>query len=229
MNSFKFIILLFSIIGLSCSSTIIKPDKKKSKHSTYYYQRKTLFEKLPNRENEIIFLGNSISDGCNWSELFNNPKILNRGISGDVTDGVLDRLGEVTESKPLAIFIMIGVNDLARGRSVEYIVSNYEQILKRILLDSKGTNIFVQSVLPVNEKFQKFKNHVNKTEQILAVNENLKNLSAQYGAKYIDLFPLFAKKNNKLNPKYSNDGLHLTGDGYVLWKSVVESYIIEPN
>jgi lysophospholipase L1-like esterase len=225
MKSLKFIVLVLSIIGFSCSSTIIKPDMKKSKHSTYYYQRKTLFEKLPNSENEIIFLGNSISDGCNWSELFNNPKILNRGISGDVTDGVLDRLDEVTESKPSAIFIMIGVNDLARGKSVEYIVSNYKQILEKIVADSKGTKIYIQSVLPVNDEFQKFKNHVKKTEQILAVNENLKNLSAQYRAKYIDLFPLFAMENNKLNPKYSNDGLHLTGDGYVLWKSVVEKYI----
>ena len=70
MRSFKTFVLLLSIICLSCSSRIIKPETKKSKHSTYYYQRKTLFEKLPNSENEIIFLGNSISDGCNWSELF---------------------------------------------------------------------------------------------------------------------------------------------------------------
>ena len=198
---------------------------KKSKHSTYYYQRKSLFEKLPNSENEIIFLGNSISDGCNWNELFNNPQIKNRGISGDVTDGVLERLNEVTESKPSAIFIMIGVNDLARGKSVEYIVSNYQKILERIILDSKKTKIYIQSVLPVNDKFQKFKNHVNKTKQILAVNKKLIKLSDQYGADYIDLFSLFAMKNNKLNPKYSNDGLHLTGEGYLLWKSVVGKYI----
>lgn len=225
MRSLKFIVLLFSIIGLSCSSTIIKPEMKKSKHSTYYYQRKTLFEKLPNSEHEIIFLGNSISDGCNWNELFDNPKIKNRGISGDVTDGVLDRLDEVTESKPAAIFIMIGVNDLARGRSVGYIVSNYQRILEKIILDSKGTKIYVQSVLPVNDEFQKFKNHVNKTKQILLLNEKLKKLSEQNGANYIDLFSLFAMENNMLDANYSNDGLHLTGEGYLLWKSVVEKYI----
>ena len=225
MRFLKFIVLLFSIIGLSCSSTIIKPEIKKSKHSTYYYQRKTLFEKLPNSANEIIFLGNSISDGCNWSELFTNPHIINRGISGDVTDGVLDRLNEVTESKPAAIFIMIGVNDLARGRSVEYIVSNYQQMLERIVSDSKETKIYVQSVLPVNDEFQKFKNHVNKTKQILAVNEELKKMSKNYGATYIDLFSVFSIDDNKLNPAYTNDGLHLTGEGYLLWKSVVEKYI----
>lgn len=225
MKSLKVIVILFGITCLSCSSTIIKPEIKKSKHSTYYYQRKTLFEKLPNSENEIIFLGNSISDGCNWSELFDDGRIKNRGISGDVTDGVLDRLTEVTESNPSAIFIMIGVNDLSRGRSVDYIVSNYEQILKKIISDSKETKIYVQSVLPVNDEFLKFKNHVNKTKRILSLNKKLKKLSAQYGAYYIDLFPLFAMDNKKLNPKYSNDGLHLTGEGYLLWKSVVEKFI----
>ena len=157
--------------------------------------------------------------------MFFYAKILNRGFSGDVTDGVLDRLEEVIESKPSAIFIMIGVNDLARGRSVDYIVSNYRQILEKIVSDSKDSKIYIQSVLPVNDEFQKFKNHVNKTKQILSVNKNLKRLSNQYSAKYIDLFQLFAMENNKLNPKYSNDGLHLTGDGYLLWKSIVEKYI----
>ena len=227
MKSLKFLTLLFSIIYVSCSSTIIKPKLEKSKHSTYYYQRKSLFEKLPNSENEIIFLRNSISDGCNWSELFNNPKILNRGISGDVTDSVLDRLDEITGSKPSAIFMMIGVNDLARGRSVEYIVSNHQQILDRIVSDSKRTKMYVQSVLPVNDEFPKFKNHVNKTKQILSVNEKLKKISSRYGATYIDLFSVFTMENNKLNPKYSNDGLHLTGDGKLLWKSVIEKFIEE--
>jgi len=225
MKLMKLLMLLFSIVYFSCSSTIVKPELKKSKHSTYYYQRKTLFEKLPNSENEIIFLGNSISDGCNWNELLNDNRIKNRGISGDVTDGVLDRLDEITESKPAKIFIMIGVNDLACGKSVEYVISNYQKILERIVTASKKTKIYVQSVLPVNDAFQKFENLVNKTKQILAVNNNLKKMSKKYGATYIDLFSLFSIDGDKLNPKYTNDGLHLTGEGYLLWKSVVEKYI----
>ena len=38
--------------------------------------------------------------------------VRNRGISGDVTDGVLLRLGELIKYKPTSIFIMIGINDL---------------------------------------------------------------------------------------------------------------------
>ncbi|QKZ15828.1 hypothetical protein HU175_19850 [Spirosoma sp. KUDC1026] len=81
--------------------------------STSYEQKRTLFESLPNTKKEIIFLGNSISDFGEWAELFDDPHVKNRGISGDLSFGVLARLGEVTASKPAKIFLLIGINDLA--------------------------------------------------------------------------------------------------------------------
>jgi len=61
---------------------------------------------------DIVFLGNSITQDDNWDSLFNNHAFYNRGISGDVTDGVLQRLGEIVYVKPTAVFIEIGINDL---------------------------------------------------------------------------------------------------------------------
>ena len=80
--------------------------------SKKYYHHKNQFELLPNRKKEIVFLGNSITARGNWSEWFNNKRIINRGISGDRTDGVLYRLDEVISSKPKKIFLLIGVNDI---------------------------------------------------------------------------------------------------------------------
>ena len=70
------------------------------KYSTYWQQRASLFAMLPDGKREILFLGDSITDGGEWQELFNNKKVKNRGISGDITDGVLDRLGEVISARP---------------------------------------------------------------------------------------------------------------------------------
>ncbi len=199
---------------------------QESKHSTYYMQRKTLFEKLPNSLHDIIFLGDSITDGGEWVELFGDPRMKNRGISGDVTWGVLDRLTEVTEGKPDKIFLMIGVNDLARGKGVEEIVANHEKIVERIRRETPFTQLYLQSVLPVNPVFGKFKKHTDKTEQIMAINKQLKALAEKTPkTTYIDLFPHFATEDNLFNPKYTNDGLHLTGDGYMLWKSLIEEYV----
>jgi len=210
------------------SGTIIAQDKNTGddRFSTYYYQKRTLFELLPNDSGEIVFVGNSITDGCEWGELFKNPLIKNRGISGDITDGVLDRLNEITESKPVKIFLMIGVNDLAKGKSVDSIMHTYRMILDKIHQESPATGIFVQSVLPVNAAYPKFKNHVNKTDSIIVLNKRISELATEYGLTYIDLYKAFTGDDGQLDPRYSNDGLHLTGSGYILWKQLIDPFIV---
>ena len=62
----------------------------------HYKERIEVFKNDPLNFNEIVFIGNSITEGGkNWSEKFNIPNIRNRGIGGDVTDGVLERLDEI--------------------------------------------------------------------------------------------------------------------------------------
>jgi len=187
----------------------------------YYYHKKEHFETLPNTENEIIFLGNSITDGAEWFELFDNPNIKNRGIGGDVTDGILERLNEVTESLPDKIFIMIGTNDLSSGKNVEYIVENHKKIIAQIKSDSPKTKVYIQSVLPVDDKV-----HVLRpNKSILEINAALKNLSKKEGLVYIDLFPIFSNPEGQLSKTYSIDGLHLNGKGYIKWKEIIEMHI----
>ncbi len=199
--------------------------QEKNKYGTYYNQKKSLFEMLPNDKNEIIFLGNSITDGCEWSELFGDLRIKNRGISADISQGVFERLGEVTESKPLQIFLMIGVNDLSRDIGIDTIVQNYVKIIDKIEHDSKETQLFIQSVLPVNDAFPRFKKHVNKSGQIIELNERLAALCSKKNVTYIDLYGQFTNEEGKLNTIYTNDGLHLTGAGYLKWKEIVEEYL----
>lgn len=106
-------------ICLLCACTTLQAQGRK--HTTFYDQRATLFEVLPTSKKDIIFLGNSITNGGEWAELLGNPHVKNRGISGDRTDGVLDRLHVITKGKPAKIFLLIGINDLSGGRSIEEI------------------------------------------------------------------------------------------------------------
>jgi len=218
MKLFTVLLILVNLIPAWSQST--RP------HNTYYYQKKALFELLPNDSDEIIFLGNSITDGCEWHELFNDPRIKNRGISADVTGGVLDRLDEVVESKPLQIFLMIGINDLARGDSLDYILANYRQIIQLIKEKTPASELYIQSVLPVNDSFNQFKNHVNKTDQVINLNARLEQLSGEQQVTFIDLYSKFTTPEGKLDPEYTNDGLHLTGKGYLHWKALVTKYVL---
>ncbi len=177
---------------------------------------------MPDTENEIIFLGNSITDGAEWYELFDgNPNIKNRGIGGDDTDGVLSRLDEVTSSNPKQIFIMIGTNDLAYGKTVEYVIKNHQKIIDQIQAASPNTEIIMQAVLPVEDAIH----WTRPNASILEINKKLKDICQLEGIQYLDIHTTFSDEKGKLNKKYSIDGLHLNGAGYLKWKEVLMNYI----
>lgn len=194
--------------------------------TTYYEQRRTLFESLPNTRNEIVFLGNSITDGGEWTELFRNKRIKNRGISGDTTEGVLFRLREITESKPSKVFLLIGINDLARGISPDSVLSNIIRIAETIMIQSHKTKVYVQSILPVNPDFGKFTGHCSKTVELIQINSKLKEWCSRSNANYIDLFTHFSNEtDNHMDPAFTNDGLHLTGPGYLKWVEILKPFL----
>lgn len=187
----------------------------------YYDQKLSMFEQMPTPKKTIVWLGDSITDGGEWSELFPSYNTMNRGISSDNTFGVLNRLHEVIKRKPKKIFLLVGINDIARGVPEEVILRNYRKIVDSVQLHSPTTKLYIQSLLPTNNNFTQFKNHQNKTAQILSVNEGLKKLCAEMHISYINLYDGFLNKAGKLDEKYTNDGLHLTGEGYRHWKNLL--------
>lgn len=169
----------------------------------------------------IIFLGNSITAGTDWSELLHMNNICNRGISSDITFGVLDRLDEVTSGMPKKVFILIGINDISRNIPDSQILKNYRRIIERIKISSPSTKIYFHTLLPVNNEFTA-KNQFNKDEHILYVNAELKNITKKYGVSLIDIYPYFLNAENKLDKKYTEDGLHLNAEGYKVWAAILK-------
>jgi lysophospholipase L1-like esterase len=193
--------------------------------STYYRQRVTHFKTLPHSKDDIIFLGNSITDGAEWSELFGDDKIKNRGISGDITAGVIHRLDDILKGKPSKIFLLIGVNDLAGNISPDSIVKNILTIAAYAQQQSSSTQLFIQSILPVNDVYHQFQTHTNKGDQIKQVNEKLYQNANSYHYTFIDLYDIFCDEKGKLKSHLTNDGLHLKGEAYLLWKHIVYPYV----
>jgi lysophospholipase L1-like esterase len=219
-----FLLIFLLVIPLSESDA----QQVDSTFRFYFYdQRYSLFEVLPDTPGEIIMLGNSITNGANWHEIFNNHNIKNRGISGDNTFGILNRLEEVTSSKPEKVFLLIGINDISKNTPVSVILNNYRSIVNGIKQQSPQTRIYLQSLMPTSNDFPLFPNAKNKDDQILAVNIGIEAIAKETGATFIDLFPHFLSTDGKLNAAYTNDGLHLTGEGYLLWAKILRPYVEE--
>lgn len=215
-----FILFFLSVIGISLHAQDTKWD---SAYRPGNFKLKVeQFSSYPNSGSDIIFLGNSITAGIEWSELLGRSDVKNRGISGDITFGVLERLNEVTEGKPAKVFILIGINDISRNIPDTFIIRNYRLMVRRIKAESPGTKIYFHTLMPVNNEFTQFKNHYNKDAHILFVNEELRKLAAAEKITLIDLYPHFLNSDKKLDKKYTQDGLHLTAEGYKVWKGILE-------
>lgn len=186
----------------------------------HYKVRRAFYEGLPNGKNEIVFLGNSITENGDWNELFKNKNIVNRGIGGDVCFGVLNRLDEVVASQPKSLFLMIGINDIGRSVPVDVIAAKIQEIVERIQQKSPKTKLYLQSVLPINEEVIWYDYMKNKSKQIVALNEKLEALAAKANIRYLDLYARFADENGQLLPAYTADGIHLSAEGYLQWRKV---------
>jgi lysophospholipase L1-like esterase len=220
--------LFLNICLLVFSISVSHAQQVDSTFRFYFYdQRYSLFELLPDTPGEIIMLGNSITNGANWHEIFNNPRIKNRGISGDNTFGILNRLGEVTSSQPDKVFLLIGINDISKNTPVPVILNNYRRIVNGIRQQSPQTRIYLQSLMPTSDEFPHFPNAKNKDDQIMAVNRGIEEIAKETGVTFIDLYPHFLSSEGKLDSAYTNDGLHLTGEGYLLWARILRPYLEE--
>lgn len=171
----------------------------------------------------IVFLGDSITAREDWNILFGVSNIVNAGISGNTTDDVLARLDLVLSAKPKKIFLMIGINDLLRGKDVSNVLANYGTILNKIKAESPDTGLYVQSILPMNNDISK--QGIADSQKIISLNDQLKALTGKNGAIFIDLYPYFCGLDNKLYVKYAKDGVHPNAYGYLLWKSLIKQYL----
>ncbi|TKB98387.1 GDSL-type esterase/lipase family protein [Pedobacter cryotolerans] len=220
--SFKKIAFLLGLIAI-----VTQVNAQTAKwDSTYrpgkYVEQVSKFKAEQTSKKDYVFLGNSITAGTDWAKLLNLPQAKNRGISGDITFGVLERLQDIIDGKPKKVFILIGINDISRNIPDSLILRNYKLIIDRIRKGSKKTQIYFNTLLPVNASFGKFKNHYGKDDHILYINSEIKKLAAKK-VTIIDLYQEFLDKDNHLKAELTKDGLHLIPEGYQVWAKFLNS------
>ena len=180
-------------------------------------RRVSAFEAFPLAPDDVVFLGDSITEAGPWEELFPGVRTRNRGIGGDTSDGMLRRLEQVTRAQPSKVFLLIGTNDLFRGSSEDEIVSNIEEVLERLKQESPDTEVYLQSVLPRAASYR---------ASIEALNARLAEVAGERGAAWVDLYASFLDpESGAIRPELSNDELHLLGPGYALWKEQIEALV----
>lgn len=169
----------------------------------------------------IVFLGDSITDYVNFDEYLPSYHIINKGIAGDTTSGVLRRLGGVISIEPGKLFLLIGTNDIGDGIETAPIVRNIRKILERVKSKSPATRIYLQAVFPTR--------HIDTrpNAEIQALNTSLKALAGALHCTFIDLYPLLLDSEGELAEEYTADGLHLSNSAMAKWMEFIAPYLDE--
>ncbi|MCB0282696.1 MAG: hypothetical protein KDF60_08975 [Calditrichaeota bacterium] len=169
----------------------------------------------------VVFLGDSITEQFPIKKFFPDFTIINRGISGDHIDGVIERIdSSVFKLQPHKLFLMIGINDIGEKRSSSYMFMQYEALFAVLNKNLIRCDLYVYSLLPVGSE-----RGTQTIEQIKEINIFLKEYCETHELSFIDLFDLYTDSYGFLDKAYSDDGLHLNENGYKVWVQVLQKYI----
>lgn len=165
---------------------------------------------------KVLLIGDSITQAFSMNENLNDFNIINKGIYGDNTQGVLSRLQkDVINEYPDYVFILIGTNDLALERSDEQILETIHNIIDTLTSSLVLAEIYLTSILPTSN----IENRPN--DRINSINKNLMKMVNNFGVHYFDLASFFKDEKGELKSELTVDGLHLSEQGYQLWVEVL--------
>jgi lysophospholipase L1-like esterase len=218
------LILILGFILLTIYFPVYRQNYILKMVNDHHARRLSMFEAMPNDSAEIVFLGNSLVEACNWSELLENKNVKNRGIMRNTCEQVMKRLPEVLSAKPAKIFLMLGYDELRLGQNPEQVAKSYAKVLQEIRSKLPKARLYIHSLTPV---LYKLNQDPIKNETIVIFNGKLKDLAQKFETYYIDIFtPLVGnQETNEIDPKYTNDGLHLKAEGYTRWKALLDQYL----
>jgi lysophospholipase L1-like esterase len=188
-----------------------------------YQHRKSLFKELSDKRDAIVFLGDSQIEQCEWRELLGDSlRIINRGIVGDHVKGVQMRLKEVMRHKPAKIILCIGINDLLFGTSLDDTEEAYKNLVQDIRKEAPTAQLILTGLPPVN-------NEVKRTgitnETIREMNARIGQIAREFALPMVDLYEKLASANGNLQERFTSDGIHLNGTGYLQWKRELAPYL----
>lgn len=174
---------------------------------------------------DIVFYGNSITFESDFQSLFPNLNICNLGCNRDGLDDLIHRSFIIRSARPSKIFILGGINNII-DISLEELEAKYTIMVDTIIKQNPSSQIYLQSLLPVNIEMEIGSRYLSCQEKIKKANKIIKAISQTRGCYFVDLYSVY-QVNDLLPREYTRDGLHLYPQAYEIWAQTISPYLLE--
>lgn len=210
---------LLVLVGAAANNiTNIKLNKKGKTQQT--------IEKEEKKTENIVFLGDSITEIYPLEDIFGKVPIVKSGISGYRTKDILEQLRKmVYQYNPSKVILLIGTNDYLDDSTPDEVASNIKEIVQEIHKHRKNTEIYIESIYPINKNLKKEMVANRDNDKIIETNKKIKDICKEKNLTYIDMYNELIDEDGNFNKKYTYDGLHPNTLGYARISQVLSQYI----
>ena len=239
MEKKNMITILYTVvasIALLLCLILFKEEPSKRNKIIYNIKEEIEATKVNNKNNNkidwkkenIVFLGDSITEIYPIKEIYGDLPIVKSGVSGYTTSDILKRMYEmVYRYNPTKVFILIGTNDfIYNGEDTkEKTVNNIKSIIEEIVKEKKKVKIYLESIYPVNHYLNPIMVINRKNDTIREMNNMMEEYCKSKDITYIDMYKELVDNNDNFNEKYTDDGLHPNILGYAKISQVRLTYL----
>lgn len=166
-----------------------------------------------------VFVGDSISEGLAYCDYINDSNVVAE--KGMTIAKVKKRVSDIVSPKPQNVFIMFGMNDILCGVTSDKFAASYLELIKMIKAKQPDCNIYIQSILPVDEWVSQKRPALNN-RNIDTYNRALIDMAKKENINYLNVASVVKKSSESL---HEGDGIHFKFKFYDLWLQYIKNNI----
>jgi len=214
--------LLLCAICISCAPVQQRPSAPATNWEPVIAKFEEADRHSPPPKGAVLFVGSSSI--VLWKDLadaFPSTKVINRGFGGsEIADSIhyIDRI--VAPYQPKMVVLYAGDNDLANGKTPQRVFEDYREFVTRIRYKLPEIRIAFIAIKPSPARWYLI-------QKVRAANEMIETYTSQGGDLiYLDVFtPMLGADGKPREELYAEDKLHLSAEGYRLWRSLIAPHI----
>ena len=198
--------IYFLFIAIALLSSCSKESEPSFNLETY--EGRVAYFEYDNQNNpdcDFCMVGDSLTQYYDLNKYFPNKSTKNRGIAGDSTTSLLNRLDKsIRGMNPKITILLIGANNVSTFQN------DYELLVQKTMEYLPNTELYLCSITPTCGAYQGYMSQIKEN------NVYIQSIVTKHSLYYLDLYSsLIDNETNLLRESYTVEGQHFNENGYL--------------